>query len=366
MKTKTKVILAAALFMASAVIVVLPQTEMFSADSEFKVKDGKGTEFTYNAPSEKVISVGKGLSATIIEIGYLNKMVVCDSYSYSATEDVFKDLKTLVDSGDILADGNIYSSGRTNLINNIVYVTDNDNFNKEKDTMFITGGDSYVTSIVSDLRAEGFMKVLVWNDITTYEDLVDYVEVVSMVVSGSTTGKAEQMSYVEKYISDTLGSREKADAFYVTFGSGAFRVGNTGSLATSMILAAGGNAVTIKSDKPTPTYEENLTALIEQYGTDTCVFIDNTIASNPTYLENLRQMVPGVTLTPLESLWNNYDPDSMDGVWVMACAMYPDTFHGDVPTIPDDNNSDIWLYAGIAAVIIAIICVVGFIFIRRS
>jgi len=366
MKTKAIVILTAALFVMSAVFVLAPQTEEYSGASGFKITDGQGTEFTYDGPSEKVMTIGKGLSATVIELGYVSKIVVCDSYSKTATEDVFTELKALVGSGTILADGTIYSSGKDALFNNIVYATDNGKFNKDTDTILISGSPTYLVSIVGDLKDLGFKKVVVWNDITTYDEMVDYVETVSMVLSGDIGGKAKQMAYVAEYIEDTLGDREKANAFYVTYSGGTFKVGNTGSLATSMIQAAGGNAVTIDDSKAKPTYEDNVTEIIRIYGMDTIVFVDSLIVNNETNLNNLKSQLPEVTLVPLDTLWNNFAPDSMDGVWVMASAMYPDLFEGDVPVIPSGDDPDMLLYIGIAAIAVVAICVVGFLFMRKG
>ena len=367
MKAKMKVMLTAALFMMTSVFVIIPMTDSYSADSGFTVEDGQGTSFTYDAPSGKVMTIGKGLTATVIEMGYLNKILVCDSYSNTATEDIFTDLKPLVVNSTILAGGNIYSSGKSQLINDIVYATENSGFDKEKDTIFITGGPSYINSIVDELRnpSKGFKKVLAWESIETYDEMVDYVNVVSKVISGSTEGKAEQMAYVADHIKNTLGDRTKAKAFYVNYSSSAFRVGNTGSLASSMIIAAGGISVTVDSEKATPTYEANITSLIETHGTDTIIFVDAGV--NETNLNALKALVPtSVKIVPMSSLWNNFAPDSMDGIWIMASAMYPDLFSGDVPTVPDNEDSNIWLYVGVAIAAIAIIGLVAFVLMRRS
>ena len=367
MEAKVKVMLTAALFMMTSVFVIIPMTDSYSADSGFTVEDGQGTEFAYDAPSGKVMTIGKGLTATVIEMGYLNKILVCDSYSNTATEDIFSDLKPLVADSTILAGGNIYSSGKAQLINDIVYATENNGFDKEKDTIFITGGPSYIDAIVDELRddSKGFKKVLAWESIETYDEMVDYVNVVSMAVSGSTEGKAEQMSYVAEHIKDTLGDRTKAKAFYVNYSSSAFRVGNTGSLASSMIIAAGGISVTIDSTKAVPTYEANITNLVDTHGTDTIIFVDAGV--NETNLNTLKSLVPdSVKIVPMSSLWNNFAPDSMDGIWVMASAMYPDLFNGDVPTVPDNDDPDIWLYVGVAIAAVAIIGLVAFVLMRRS
>ena len=48
----------------------------------------------------------------------------------------------------------------------------------------------------------------------------------------------------------------------------------------------------------------------------------------------------------------------------MACAMYPDYFSGDVPTVKDDGNKDIILYAAIGGVV-AVAVIVAAVFLMR-
>lgn len=374
MGTKTKVVLLAALFMMSAFVISFQQADL-SADSGFSVEDGQGTVIEYDEPSNKVMTIGKGLTATVIELGYLSKIVVCDKYSYTATEDVFNELKALVDNGDIAASGTIYSAGKTDLINSIVDAADTTNggtFDKEKDTILLTGSATYLNSIVNDLKGYGFERMLVWNDITTYDDLIDYAEVVSKVVSGGISDLVEQMKYVPKNISETLESKgisdsERTKAFYITYSGGVFKAGNTGSLAASMIAAAGGNVVTIDPEKASPTYEVNVTELIETHGTNTVIFVDASIAGSETNTNKLNGLISAdVKVVPLESLWNNFDPDSMTGVWTMACAMYPDLFTGDVPSLPSGDDPDWVLYISVAAVVIVMIGIAAYFLMRRS
>ena len=57
------------------------------------------------------------------------------------------------------------------------------------------------------------------------------------------------------------------------------------------------------------------------------------------------------------ALWNNYSIESMNGVWTMACSMYPDYFEGDVPEVNTDGGPNVVLYAIVGAV--AAIVIVG-------
>ena len=65
----------------------------------------------------------------------------------------------------------------------------------------------------------------------------------------------------------------------------------------------------------------------------------------------------------LDGLWNNYSIDSKDGVWTMACAMYPDYFSGDVPTVKAEQDN-ILLYAAVGAGT-AIVVIIAAVFLLR-
>jgi len=172
------------------------------------------------------------------------------------------------------------------------------------------------------------------------------------------------MSYVSEKIETTLASagitteESKVKAFYITFSSSNYKVGNTGSLATSMLIEAGGNAVTVDESKAKPTYAANPVELIEKYGTKTVVFVDNSITKDDAKLTELKNMIPSdVKLVPLDPLWNNFSIDSMTGVWTMAVAMYPSLFSGDVPDVPKGNDQNTSIYS--IAAVIAVVAIIG-------
>ena len=202
-----------------------------------------------------------------------------------------------------------------------------------------------------------------------YDRVIDLLSDISRIVTGSVSSKVTDMKKTEDYIRDTLqqhGVTEKREAFYVTYSGDAFKVGNTGSLATSMLLAAGGDGITIDPSIPSPTYECNLTDLIQKHGTDVVVFADNSIASSPAAADKLRQQVGSdVLIVPLDPLWNNFCLESLDGVWVMACAMYPDYFQGDVPSFDGDSGGSL-LYYGLAGIAGAVLVVAASMYIMRK
>lgn len=341
-----------------------------NSDAAITVKDGYGNEFTFDDEPAHIITIGKGITATAIQIGAIDKIVVADSYSAKDTNDVFDVLRTKIEENKIAAGGNIYSSGKTQLKTDIVNAADTEKggvFDKDRDVVFITGGNTYINPIIADLTDVGFKKVLAWNDITDYKDILDFVSTVSKIIDGEESGKVDQMRHVSDVIADGVKDKEKREAFYVTSSGSTFKVGNINSLANSMIAAAGGVSVTTDDSKAKPTYEATLSAIVEAHP-NAVIFIDDSINKNESIKNDFLTKIggsDGKTIVALNSLWNNYSIESMNGVWTMACAMYPDTFEGDVPTVDDDKKDNTLLYIGAGAGIAAVILVAGFLFLRR-
>ena len=354
---------------AVMVVSVLPValTDGSDAASSITVTDGLGNEFTFEDEPAHIITVGKGITATAIQLNAIDKIVVADSYSKTDTNEVFDILRTYIDEGKIAAGGNIYSSGKAQLQTDIVYAADNGRFDKEKDPIFITGGNSYINPIIEYLTTNGFKKILAWNDITEYDKIADFVSTVSKIIDGEESDKVAQMKHVSEVIADGVKDKTLREAFYVTYSGGAFKVGNINSLANSMISAAGGKSITTDDSKAKPTYEANLTTLVEEHP-DAIIFIDNSIKSNQSNLDALKTAIGedafNNRVVPLNPLWNNYSIESMTGVWTMACAMYPDTFEGDVPTV-DEPKKNTMLYVGIGVGVAAVVLIAGLLFLRK-
>ena len=354
---------------AVMIVSVLPValTDGSDAASSITVTDGLGNEFTFEDEPAHIITVGKGITATAIQLNAIDKIVVADSYSKTDTNEVFDILRTYIDEGKIAAGGNIYSSGKAQLQTDIVYAADNGRFDKEKDPIFITGGNSYINPIIEYLTTNGFKKILAWNDITEYDKIADFVSTVSKIIDGEESDKVAQMKHVSEVIADGVKDKTLREAFYVTYSEGAFKVGNINSLANSMISAAGGKSITTDDSKAKPTYEANLTTLVEEHP-DAIIFIDNSIKSNQSNLDALKTAIGedafNNRVVPLNPLWNNYSIESMTGVWTMACAMYPDTFEGDVPTV-DEPKKNTMLYVGIGVGVAAVVLIAGLLFLRK-
>ena len=354
---------------AIAMVIVCFASLPAEADAAITVEDGLGNSFTFDSPVDKVISIGVGPTATVIGVGALDKIVVSDNYSYNNKDPVFDGLRERVDAGEVLAGGNIYSSGKAQLKTDIVFSADPETgtFDRETDAVIVTGSDTYRNNIVPDLEELGFKYILQWYDIYDYEKIVEFAETVSKVCTGKVATSVDEMSFIPEYIEDKVEGAGVAivDAFYVTYSSNTFKVCNYGSLAASMIEAACGNVITKDSSKSGTTYEANITSIVEAH--EGCIiFVDNTIHSNEANLQKLKDAVGGhATLVDLKPIWNNYCIESVDGVWHMACAMYPDLFEGDIPEEDDGKSDNLLLYAAAGIVAVVAIGIVAVVFLKR-
>ena len=370
--------LAAALFvlmLAVTAIVIIPVGDDSSAAGKFTVKDGRGTEVEFDDVASHVVTSGVGSSATVVQIGQLDKIVVCDNYSYTSTEEVLKDLKKAVDDKKIKANGNVYSSGLAAFKTDVIDAADTEKdgkFDKEKDVLILTAGKSTNDSLKTYFAELGFKKILLWDSITEYGQIIDFAKTVSMVLTGKVTNDVKSMELVKDTIKDKLESEKitddkKTKALYVRLSSGNYTIGNTGSLATSMMEAAGAKNIGYDSSKSGTTYGVEASAFTkfrEDCGTDTIVvFLDSNVTEEKAnQIKTL--MGNNTTLVQLKSLWNNYSIDSKDGVWTMACASYPDLFEGDVPEFKDSADNTM-LYVALGGAAVIVVFILAFFLIKR-
>ena len=370
--TKVMVIAVIAMFALTAVSIIPSDID---ADDSIEIKDGNGHYITLSSPAEHVVAVGKGASATVIQLGGLDKIVVTDKYSNTATESVYDGLKQRVTDGKATAGGSMYSSGTAQLTTEIVDAVGLNRFDKDTDVIILTGGtDSTTVSMYDDLKSKGFKNILTWTSITTYDQIISFVDSTSKALTGGTSDKVKEMENVRDTIKNKLekeGITEemKHKCFYVTWSSSMFKVGNEGSLGTSLLQAAGGNVVTINKDINTTTYNTSLPGIIDTYGKDIVIAADNSIVTNGKS-DDLKTQVgtdENTQIIPMESLWNNYDVESMTGVWTLACAMYPGYFSGDVPSLPtsETNDNSIFIMLGVGAVAAVIIIGVFILVMKR-
>lgn len=345
-------------------------TDAGTTDQSFSVTDGTGREFTFDGPTDKIVTGGKGASLTVYELGCLDKIVAVDQYSMPDKADDER-----LDNLNAVSLGSLY------------YDTNNDYIAGELDRLVKEGVMSYNDAIIltgytnclnirNILESTGFTHVLVWTSIEDYGTLVDFVETMSMVVTGSlNTELVNEMEAMQTAIDQGLeGVTEKREAIYVryTTDSGEFTIGNTGSIAVSLIESAGGINIGRNEGSDSTRYgDTGLMLQILGEHPDAVILLDVTWKNSGYSVADFRQEYLGGdtsrTVLQLESVWNNYGPDAKDGLWAVAQAMYPSIFGGQDPGDGDPTgDGNILLYVGAAAAVLIIIAAVYFLLLRRS
>ena len=358
----------AVLFIAS--IPVCISTDEVAA-SEIKVTDGLGNEFVFDDIPKKIVTMGKGFTSTAIELGQLDKIMVADSYSATDSDPIFDGLKEKIANGEVLADSSGYGSTLNLLVPNVAYMVDYYDLRNSEIAIFIAGSATFLKEANEALKKYGFNNVLCWYSVKNYEDVINFVETFSKVTTGTITDAASQMRGVAQYIDETLSEKTdfvKREAFAVTYSSNDFKIYSAGSISDSMIHAAGGISISDNPNSGTTSYgnKADVLNLVAEYGTDVVIFVDNSVISKGL-LSDLRDAVGSdVKLVHLDPLWNNFGIRCMDGVWAMACAMYPDTFSGDVPELSDDSDdNNVVLYVTIGVVSALVVGLIAFFFIKK-
>lgn len=323
-----------------------------ASNEKITVTDGHGVTNVFDVPAEHVAAYGIGTNEILIRVGALEKIVVCDKYVVTSAEECMKPLQQRISEGKTLARGGFWSSEDIELFkDDILLMEHKGNFDCENDVVFLFGTASSYENMKSVLSNAGCKHIVAWDDVTSYEDIIDAAKAVSLISTGSVHECIEDME--EKYgsiLTELPGMAERPNAFYVTFSSDNFRVGNIGSKATAVLEAAGAKIIT-KNPSKESTYYTNIAQLVSDYDYDVIVFADETsIAKNPERLQQLRAYVSDdVQIYCMKSLWNNYSVSSIDGVWSSACLFYPDIFSGDGPAPLEAEREEIlpFVIAGI-------------------
>jgi len=324
--------------------------------SPITITDGTGRSFVYTEPTEHVVTMGYASTLTVAMMGEISKIIAVDTYStYSYTkDDRLKDLNAM----DM---GSIYTASNNDKIATQFLQWVDDNKMSLHDTIILT---AYSNAIVlrDQLNSYGFDHVLVYLSVTTYDQIVDFVRSISIIVTGGTSTIADNMKLVKLTIDERLaGTAEKAKGLGVwyTESTGEFSVGNSGSITVSLIEAAGGINVAYDPSVSSTTYG-NASTIIQLVAANPnlVIFLPSSYMKNHTvsdFRDDILGGYMGVTLIPVDANWNNYDPDAADGLWAFACALYPDLFEGSAPQVDVPSNSNLLMSAAAGFVMVFII-----------
>lgn len=378
MNSKIVAAVAVAALLASTLAFVSVEADD-TASNGFSVTDGEGRTFTYDAPAERIVSVGSATTLTIAEAGAVDKIVAVDTYStydYTGYE--------ALSGMDAVNLGSFY--GTTNhdyIVTTLVNMVEAGEFSLG-DTIILT---SYTANrdLYDRLTSIDFEKVLVWttDSVSDYQGIVQMVSDVSMIATGSVPQSVQDMvtktQTVENAVSG-IADDEKRTALFVWYTGGEFSVGNSG-IMNSMLEVAGANNIGYSSDTASHYGDVNMIITLLEENPGTIIFVNYSYGTAGYDADDFRNdVLNGNTSYPvviMDSLWNNWCPESADGLLTIGQYLYPELLgepyegyieqYSGSETSDDDGGSDnTMLYIAVAIVIIVVIAVAAYALMRRK
>ena len=291
-------------------------------DAGFDVTDGEGRVFHYDAPAERIVSTGAATTLTIAEAGAVDKIVAVDKYStYDYTG--YEALSTM-DAMDL---GSFY--GDTNhdyIVTSLINMVDAGEFSLD-DTIILT---SYTSNraLYERLTEAGFTKVLVWttDSVPSFDKVVSAMLEKTETVSGAVTG---------------VGDRTKA--LFVWYTGGEFSVGNS-SIMNSMLEVANADNIGYNDSTASHYGDVNMIISLLEQNPGTVIFVNYSYGTAGGTAESFRNEVLGgntdYPVVIMDSLWNNWCPESADGLMTVGQYLYPELLGEPYEGYMDDY--DIW------------------------
>lgn len=290
----------------------------------FDITDGEGRTYHYDSPAERIVSTGAATTLTIAEAGAVNKIVAVDRYStYDYTG--YDELEAM-DAVDL---GSFY--GETNhdyIVTTLINMVDNGELSLD-DTIILT---SYTSNraLYERLHDTGFTKVLVWttDSISDYDAIVQMVSDVSMIASGTVPDSVSSMLDKTAQVSDAVsGVTERAKALFVWYTGGEFSVGNS-SIMNSMLEVANADNIGYSDSTASHYGDVNTVISLLEANPGTVIFVNYSYGTAGGTAESFREDVLGgntdYPVVIMDSLWNNWCPESADGLMTIGQYLYPD------------------------------------------
>lgn len=290
----------------------------------FDITDGEGRTYHYDSPAERIVSTGAATTLTIAEAGAVNKIVAVDRYStYDYTG--YDELEAM-DAVDL---GSFY--GETNhdyIVTTLINMVDDGELSLD-DTIILT---SYTSNRVlyERLHDTGFTKVLVWttDSVSDYDAIVQMVSDVSMIASGTVPDSVSSMLDKTAQVSDAVsGVTERAKALFVWYTGGEFSVGNS-SIMNSMLEVANADNIGYSDSTASHYGDVNTVISLLEANPGTVIFVNYSYGTAGGTAESFREDVLGgntdYPVVIMDSLWNNWCPESADGLMTIGQYLYPD------------------------------------------
>lgn len=341
----------AAVFFASALGATLFVDDAY-ADTSIEITDSTGETITLDAPARNVITIGRGFTTTVAELGGKEKIVAYDSYSVGvATEYGI--------TGENI--GSPYQAAE-DLVTKIISLRGGGIFDVEKDIV-ITDTSTYMLNdgkVRDLLTGQGFKVVSFGGD--TYEDILGAVESIAKLIGKESSDVIVDMNEAldsAKEMAGSIAEEDRVTAIYVSESSGLLRVYNEG-IAVSMIELAGGINVGYKSGVSTKYHVEEAADIVLL--NPDIVLLDGNHSLTAEEFRDTVLEAPFINVVKLDKEWNNYCPAAAEGLRAIS-ALMSDTYEHD-DSYWDVNPIDYTVVGGIIAAIL-IIAVAGIFIMRR-
>ena len=351
-----------AVLAVTAASCIVPASEG-ETDQGFVITDSTGKQSVYDGPSDQIMVFGYAATLTLLDAGAASKIYATDQYGEQA----------FVEKG--IAVPKVFKtsySDATQLKSNIIGSVD-DGFDKENGTIVLTtfatifvGADKN-SGLRGDLLDIGFSHVLFYGSVYEYDDVVKIVKDLELI-SGSDIDLASGMIATKERVQNAVAGLEKTKAAFLRYSaSKGWTIGTTGTIGGSLITAAGGDNLGLQF--PTNVDNNNkdsIVALLEKndgavlfmdyayfdtYGGTFEQFVDDFFHGN---LRNLK-------LVKMENTWNNYDPESAEGLVEIAHVLHPDAVEGTVEPYaepsPDSGERGPFFYVGIVVGILIVLAI---------
>lgn len=360
-------VIAVAMMALSAIAVPVDADGDTSFDITYTLKN-KTYNVHFDGPTDKVVVFGYAAALTVLDTGKVSKLYACDKYGDDAFAE--KGLKR----GDCKTIPNLSSTNVESICSQLIQAAEKGDISRN-DTIILTtmsaAADSVRKKLTEDLSAEDrFTHVIFYGTMLEYADIIKCVKEIEQIV-GSDKNLYKDMQTKCNEVTEKVGSADKKDALFVWYSpTDGWGYGNKGSLSVSMINVGGGNNLGYnESSSSSIIYDKSAVVQKMNDSPECIVFLDSGyIRSYDGTIDKFVEEVMGGdmgkhTICIVEHAWNNYCPESADGLKAMASVMHPDLIESDVDVrtyknVEKNDNTVLYVVIGIVAVLVVVVGVV--------
>ncbi|MDO5862213.1 MAG: hypothetical protein Q4Q58_05425 [Thermoplasmata archaeon] len=355
----------------AAVLLCVPlaAADLDAETTGFDITDDTGTTYHFDGAADHLVVQGAGAVLTVADAGAVDKIVAVDKYStYSYTG--YEQLANLnaVDLGSFYGTTN-HDAIVTELLNLV------EAGSLHLDDPIILTSYSANATLKERLEDLDFTRVLSWNTSSggDYSGIVSFVRDVTLIATGEeSTSVTEMQSIISQVQTTVSGATEKTRAIALWYSSSSgLQIINTG-IAANMLEVCNAENIGYDASNSSMRYGDTNT-IIQLLGENpgTVIFLSNAWeTAGKTVQDFYDEVLGGSTdykVVLMGALWNNYCPESADGLLSMAQSLYPELFgiedEDNNGGSGDGSNAVLW---GAAAVIVILIIAAAYVAFKRT